>query len=46
MRAFVSEHGFRLTLAVCAVALVLMMATIYTTLGFNVVWDASVATRG
>jgi hypothetical protein len=36
----------RLTLAACTVALVLMMATIYASLGFNGDWNASAGMRG
>jgi hypothetical protein len=42
MRGFVSDHRFRLTLALCAVVLVLMLGAIYATTGFNLIWNASV----
>jgi hypothetical protein len=42
MRAFVSEHCFRLTLALCTVALILMIGAISATVGLNVTWNAYV----
>ncbi len=41
MRSFVSEHRFRLTLALCAVALAFMIGAIYATTGFNLTSNAS-----
>lgn len=41
MRAFVSEHRFRLTLALCTAALILMTGAIYATAGLNIAWNAS-----
>jgi hypothetical protein len=41
MRAFVFEHRFRLTLALCATALILMTGAIYATVGLDVAWNAS-----
>jgi hypothetical protein len=41
VRAFVSEHRFRLILAFCVVALILMTGAIYATVGLNVTWNAS-----
>ena len=41
MKRFVSEHRFRLTLALCVVALILMTLAIYATTGLNLTWNAS-----
>jgi hypothetical protein len=35
---YVSEHRFRLLLLLCALALVLMLATISGTVGFGPIW--------
>jgi hypothetical protein len=35
---FVSDHRFRLTLATCILALILMMTAIYATVGFGPPW--------
>jgi len=44
VRNFASEHRFCLTIALCVVALILMIGAIYTTMGFNLTWNASVST--
>jgi hypothetical protein len=41
VREFISEHRFRLALALCAVALAFMIGAIYATTGFNLTWNAS-----
>ena len=41
MKAFLAEHRFRLTLAFCVVALVLMTAAIHATVGLNLAWNAT-----
>lgn len=46
MRAFVSEHRFRLILALCAIALILMTGAIYATVGLNVARNAYVGPGG
>lgn len=40
--AYVSEHRFRLALAVCSVTLLLMVCAIYATIGFGPGWSGHV----
>jgi hypothetical protein len=35
---FVSEHRFRLVMALCLSALAIMLGTIYGTIGFGPIW--------
>ncbi len=35
---YVSEHRFRLVMALCVLALAIMFATIYGTIGFGPIW--------
>jgi hypothetical protein len=44
--AYVSEHRFRLTLGACVLALILMMAVIYATVGFGPPWGSPAALSG
>lgn len=44
--AYLSEHRFRLTLGACVLALILMMAMIYATVGFGPPWGSPVALSG
>lgn len=41
MRAFVAAHRFRLTLAACVAALILMTGVIHATVGLHVAWNAT-----
>jgi hypothetical protein len=41
--AYVSKHRFRLTLGACVLALILMMAVIYATVGFGRPWGNPLA---
>ncbi len=41
--AYLSEHRFRVMLGACFLALILMMAVIYSTVGFGPPWGSSVA---
>jgi hypothetical protein len=35
---YVSDHRFRLVMALCLLALAIMLATIYGTIGFGPIW--------
>jgi hypothetical protein len=45
MRRFVSEHRFRVVIALCVVALVLMTGTLHATMGLGLTWNASAEPR-
>jgi hypothetical protein len=35
---YVSKHRFRLVMALCLLALAIMLGTIYSTIGFGLIW--------